>query len=1054
MLRFAAFLLTSSVLWAQGTCNVAGKISDANELPLAGAQVHLVGADSGVSANAIANQDGLYRFNALTPGRYRLEAEAPGFNKLVRDNVALQVAQTAEINLTLELGTQAQTVNIDASVPLTDTQSSSTGQLVLHQQIDNLPIPNRAAASLVALAPGVVLVDPGQGAENYPVFSIAGGRERNQNYTLDGGNVSNAVGLTRPQQLTSLPLDAMQEFRVIANNYAAEYGHSTGGIIAMSTRSGANVHHGSLFEYGRNDALDARNFFAATRPGLHLNQFGGALGGPIRRDKTHFFLSWEQTRQSSAVPVLSTVPTLAERQGDFSALSSQLHDPANHKAAFAGNLLPASRIDPVARAAAVFYPLPNRASASGANNYLANDASTLDRDIVVGRVDHIVRDADRLSARYYLNTSASGDRGSYGDPAVDPNAIHSDVRVQSLLGTYLHTFSPTLLNNLQATYLRRKYIAQRYGGGQDFGALLGLPGVSAAAFPTFSVSGFAGLGSQATTNSSIARIQTPITDTQLQDALSWFHNRHAVKAGVEYRRGYNRESNDLSSSGDFAFNSLVTGNAFASFLLGLPNTASRVRTDVIASRASYWAAYLQNDYRVTDRLTLNLGLRWEVEMPRYVDGDRLNAFDPQAINPVSGTPGVVTFAGRNGVPRTGFDPNFANFGPRLGFAYNAPVLGGVVVRGGAGIFYGPNVSNSVTTSATLGFADNVSLVAPQADTTGALQLAGGFPAYTRPALDTPGFGAVPPGQRPVTAVSFWDRHHPSPVSYQFNFNIQKEVVKDLLLEAGYIGNISHHLTANDLSINQVPEALLGPGNLQSKRPFPQFSNVTLVNPAIGNSTYHGVYIKAERRFHQGLTFLTHYTFSEFIDDVASGDEYGDPGSYMDQYHRRLDKGLSGSDVPQRAVITVLYDLRGWKASVYTTLQSGQPFTVYTAANTTNSFSAGPLRANVTGDPWLASGRTLAHYFNTAAFSQPALYTFGNSPRSVLRGPPNHTVDLSLARSFALTERFRTEIRGEFFNVLNIANFDLPGHTLGNADFGSIGSARAARTVEIALRLLF
>jgi hypothetical protein len=305
------------------------------------------------------------------------------------------------------------------------------------------------------------------------------------------------------------------------------------------------------------------------------------------------------------------------------------------------------------------------------------------------------------------------------------------------------------------------------------------------------------------------------------------------------------------------------------------------------------------------------------------------------------------------------------------------------------------------------------------------------------------------------------------VSYQFNLDIQKELFQNMLVETGYLGNVSHHLTANDLTLNQLPGSQFGPGDTQSKRPFPQFSNVSILNPAIGNSTYHAVFFKAERRFSNGLSFLAHYTFSKFIDDVASGDEYGDPGSYMDQYNRRLDKGLSGTDVPHHFLFTTLYELPkfknhkalnfaagGWQLALYTNIQSGQVFTVYDSANTTNGFPAGTLRPNLIADPVLQSGSSLQRFFNTAAFAHPANFQFGNSPRSVLRGPGSDNVDFSVAKTFPVTERFKTELRGEFFNVLNMANFDIPGHTLGNSDFGIISSARPARTVEMVLRIIF
>jgi hypothetical protein len=308
----------------------------------------------------------------------------------------------------------------------------------------------------------------------------------------------------------------------------------------------------------------------------------------------------------------------------------------------------------------------------------------------------------------------------------------------------------------------------------------------------------------------------------------------------------------------------------------------------------------------------------------------------------------------------------------------------------------------------------------------------------------------------------------APISYQYNLSVQREVARDLLLEAGYLGNVSHHLTANDLSLNQVPTQLLGPGNTQLLRPFPQFSNVTWINPSIGNSTYHGGFIRAEKRFQSNFSFLAHYTFSKFIDDVESANEYGATGSYMDAYHRNLDKGLSGSDVPHRVVVTLLYEtpkfrgnrllngvLGGWRAGILETYESGPAFTVITASNTTNAFPAGSLRPNVSGDPSLPSDqRTVQRWFDTSVFSQPANFTFGNAPRSLLRGAPIATTDATLEKNFSLTERWKFDLRGEFYNLLNHAIFNIPGATFGAADFGVVSSARPGRTVQLAARLSF
>jgi hypothetical protein len=1062
-----------------GTSTLTGRIVDASSAPIPGVEVKIREQASGSNLTLETNGEGIYRATALVPGTYQVEARITGFKPVIRKNVTVEVAETVAVDLLLEVGEQNLAIEVTGDAPAIDTQSSSVGQLVGHKMIDNLPIPNRAATALVNLSPGVVMIKSGEGGENYPVFSVAGGRVRNQSYTLDGGNVSGAVGVTRPQQQTSLPLDAMQEFRVISNNYSAEYGHSTGGIIALSTRSGTNEFHGSIFEFARNNALDARSFFASATPPLNLHQFGGALGGPVIRNKTHFFASWEETREVFGSATVLTVPTLDERRGDFSGIPNAIYDPLSlangKKTIFNGNIISRSAMDPVALAALAYIPLPNRAPTStNASNFEANSHSTLRRDILIGKLDHSVTTADQLTARYYINDYHQDDDGAYGIPVSDPNAGITDGRVQSFLGSYLHTFNATLLNNFSLSYDRRRFIQQRFGAGQGFAQALGLTNVSSAAFPTLNIGGYAPLGAPGNVNAAIARIQAPITDTQFLDSVSKFLGKHAIKIGIEYRRGFNQEADDLSSSGALTFTRQIsgqpgvsgTGDGFASFLLGQANQASIQRIDSIPSHASYWAAYIQDDYRVTSRLTLNIGLRWEVELPRYVDHNRMNAFDPAGINPVSSTPGVVTFAGANGVPSTAFDANFTNFGPRFGFAYSAPFAKNLVIRGGVGVFYGPMASNSIGPSASLGFADNLSLVAENPNTASALILKNGFPSYVRPALDTPGYGAVAPGSAPNTAVTYFERNRPTPVSYQVNLDVQDEIVPNLVVEAGYIGNVSHHLTANDLSINQVPAQLLGPGNLQSLRPFPQFSNVSIINPPVGDSNYQAGFVRLERRFSRGFSILAHYTFSKFLDDVASANEFGDPGSYMDAYNHRLDKGLSGSDIPQRGVITLLYSTPelvkhalvktlagGWQVGVLSVLQSGQTFTMFDSVDNTNSFPAGTVRPNLIGDP-AAGIQTLAHWFNTAAFQTAPAFTFGNSPRSVLRGPAWKTVDLTLGKNFKVTERWKTELRAEFFNVFNHPNFDIPGHTLGNADFGVISASEPARTVQVALRLVF
>jgi hypothetical protein len=1066
---------------------ISGQIQDPAGAAIPGAKVRIINPKTNVVWETASNEAGAFHAGSLTPGAYRVEVDSPGFQELARGPLTLEVGQTLNLDFKLQLGPHGETVDVNEAAPVVESSNASVGQMVHREMLSGLPLPNRAASSLASLAPGVVMIDSGAGtAENYPVFSVAGGRARNQSFTLDGGNVSNAVGLTRPQQLTSLPVDAMQEFKVVANTYSAEYGHSTGGIVAMSTRGGTNQFHGSLFESLHNDIFNARNFFAARRAPVRLNQYGGTLGGPIRRNKTHFFVTWERTAQITSFETASTVATQLNRAGDFSDLRNSagnsvlIYDPATGSTAstrlpFAGNLIPAQRRDPVAFAAMQYFPLPNRAGTlTNANNFTGSSRNELHRDIVVARLDHQLSSHDLLTGRYYINDAGTNNSGTYGIPEADPLADITDVRIQSMLASYTHIFTPAVTSDFRYTYLRRKFLETRPGFGAGLAEKIGLTGVSAAAFPAFTIPGYgvpAGLvagnvtvpstGAALGNPTAVYRFQTPIVDQQFLESLSWFHGRHALKFGAEYRKGANDEIRDRGSAGNFTASSLytglpgsaaATGNALASFLLGEVNTASIQVSDEIPSRASYGALYLQDDWRVSSRLTLNLGLRYEVEFPRYVVGNRMNSFDPIAINPVSGTPGVVTFAGVNGTPQRAYNTDWNNIGPRLGFAYRLPGNRDTVARGGIGVFYGPTVSNSIGDVASLGFSTSASYSVAQAESQSALLLSRGFPAAVRQPL-TPGFGAVPVGQKVNTSVAFFNPKQVAPVSYQFHVGVQREVARDMVVAAGYIGNISHHLTANDLSLNQVPPQFATPGNAQLVRPFPQFNDVTWINPSIGNSTYHAVFFRTEKRMSRGLAFLAHYTFSKFLDDVEAANEFGSTGSYMNAYNRRLDKGLSGSDVPHRLLLEALFERRGWKFAFMETAQSGPVFSVITAANTTNFFPAGPLRPDLLRDPSLDS-RTIGRWFDTSAFANPAPLRFGNSPRSGLRGAPLVTTDAAIERSFRVKERYHLDLRAEFYNLLNHAIFNVPGFTLGTADFGVVSSARSPRTAQIAARVGF
>ncbi len=803
-------------------------------------------------------------------------------------------------------------------------------------------------------------------------------------------------------------MDAMQEFRVISNSYSAEYGQSQSGVVTLATRAGTNQWRGSAFEYARNEALDARSYFAARRAKFRQHQFGGVFGGPVRKDKTHFFATYERTQQVTGANVFQTVPTAAQKTGDFSQTRDTqgrailVYDPTTGAGAtrqpFANNRIPDARIDPVSRAIAVFWPTPNAAgTAAGANNFNQNSRPSLDRNLYIGRFDHQFNPNDQLMVRYFRSDQVQQNPGLWPDRTADGSASRTDQTTQNLLGTWTRTVRSNLINEFRLGFVRRDFFNQRPGRDTDLASKLGLRGVSKSSFPIIGLTGFTGL------SGAPFRFSSPLLDYQIQNGLSWFRGKHALKFGFESRLGIFNDDTDTSSSGNFAFGPQLTGaggaggNAFATFLLGEADSANIIRPDPIRSRASYWGAYVQDDWRLSSKLTVNLGLRWEGTGPRVTDENRMNAFDTRAINPVSGTAGVVTFAGRNGVPRSAYDFDANNFGPRVGFAYR--VREKTVIRAGGGFIYGASVNAIVGTAATLGFSTDFRLAASQPGGTSAMRLRDGFPALARPTVDQlgTGFGAARPGAATTTAVTFFERSRPTPVSLQYNLNLQHEARPNLLLEAGYMSNLSHHLSGPDLSLNQVPPGRVGPGNAQAQRPFPQFTNVSVINPNLGNSAYHAGFFKVERRFHQGLTLLAHYTFTRYLDDAESFSEFGDVGSYMDFYNRRLDRGPSGSEVRHRSVLSAVYDLPvlrgrgllttlfgGWRSGGIATFQSGPPFTVFSSVNQTNAFPAGTLRADLVGAPRLErDGRTIGRWFNTAAFATPAPFRFGNAGRGSL-----------------------------------------------------------------------
>jgi hypothetical protein len=788
------------------------------------------------------------------------------------------------------------------------------------------------------------------------------------------------------------------------------------------------------------------------------------------------------------------VPDALQRQGNFSQtyaangtvipiydpLTTRVEAGRSVRTQFPANTIPSNRIDPVGAALIPFYPNPNRApdNITGANNYRTNYTQKLTRDAFLAKGDHSLTDKDRISLRYMYNS----DNLDYTTVMTD---IAAENRVPALrhqnffYGTYTRVFSPSIINEFRFNYGNRINWASSYGVGGGWPSKLGLKGVPDTAFPTFNVTGMRTMGA-----GNQDRQQFPIQQFMWSNNLSVIRGRHAMKFGFEYRPSYNYEINLPSVSGNFNVSPLATGQpgvtasgyGVASLLVGAPLNVAVRETEILDRQSNYVAFFAQDDWTVTRDLTLNLGVRWETDTPIKDYSNRMNGFDTQQINPVSGTPGVVKFMGVNGWRTNGYNTDYNNVGPRFGFAYKPGMDGKTVIRGGFGVFFAHPFDSGAPTSASLGFELSANIASPDNGITVPFYLKDGVPgvSLTKPPLND-SFGAVRVGQTPNTAPTFYEADRRTGYSIQSNFGIQRQLPSNILVEASYVMNLSRKLASANLSMNQVRPELLTPTSTNVQRPFPQFTNVTLVLPSLGVSSYHALLARAEKRFESGWNFLGTYTYSKFQNNTNEGGSVlgAEGGVYSNYYNRRADWGPSENDIRHRFTWSGVYELPfgkgkpyltdsvmgkivgGWGLGGILTLQSGAPFTVNTQVNSVFS-AAGALRADVSRNPELPnSSKTLSRWFDTSVFSQPAAAVFGNQGVNILRADGVINLNASIQRNFRMwSEQSKLQFRAEFFNFANHPNFGIPGRTFGGPGFGLVSSAGQARSVQLGLRLAF
>jgi hypothetical protein len=1062
---------------------ISGRVLDPSAAVIPGAEVIAINEATGIRTRAASNESGVYVLPFLQPARYTITAVAAGFKKYERRGVLLETAEVLELDLPLQVGAVTDVVEVTAAAPLLESASSTIGQLIESKSVQEMPLAGRRALELVRLSGNVIFVDYANNAK--PRFSVAGGRSYQSGYMLDGGNIQN-LRIASAQVDIDPPVEVIQEFKVLQNGYSAEYGGSASGLLVSTTKSGSNQFHGGAFEFFRNDKLDAPGFFAPTdgtrkiKAPLRYNLYGGTLGGPMIRNRTHFFAGYEGTHRSDGSTDVLTMPTLKQRAGDFSETLDQrgrlipIYDPET-KRAFANNTIPAARLDPVAKALLPYFALPNRPAVNlaGAQNFSGNKAQVFTRKNVTSRVDHAFSDKNRFYFRFVYNNDPYYWTSVFPNKIADPtNPFGPITRWQtSYLAADTYTWTPNLIMDTRYSFSNRKFIANSAGWGSNVIQEIGLKGVPSGAFPALRISGISNVGA------SNYREQAPIRQHQFINNWTWVHGRHFVKFGGEVRRSINLDVNRPQVSGQYNFSPNSTGVAgtsgsgvgFASFLLGYLNTFSLRQTDPLDRYNYYLVSFVQDDWKLTRNLTINIGLRWETDTPIIDKNNRMNSFDPYQINPVSGTPGVVKFAGLNGWPSGPYNTDWNNLGPRFGFAWRPGAADKWVVRGGFGIFFGgPDIG---VNGQSLGFEKSASLQSPDSGVTPAFILRDGLTGVTLSGQKRDdSFGAVPLGGKVTTDVDFFERKRATTYSQQFNMNVQRQVAKDLVVELSYIGNLSRRIPNGNLNLNQVPPDKMAAGNAQVRRPFPQFGNVTSSSAPIGMSNYHSGMLRAEKRFQHGLSFLASYTFARTIGNATSagGDTFGDNQVYMDYYHRKLDKGPDALDVIHRFSWSSVYELPlkpkghwfspvvgGWTVGSIVNMQSGAPFTVGTQTNNTNAFSAGGNRANVLRDGNLPNDqRTVEGWFDTSAFVDPPAYTFGNAGRGILRADGRVNFDFSIAKNFSLSEKRYVQFRSELFNAFNHPDFAPPNHALGAPGFGAIGDATSPRSIQFGLRLVF